>query len=192
MTKPGTQASNQKLLASLSFRPGRITECEEISRLVNSAYRGDSSRLGWTTEADLLDGQRTDPEAIRSTMSQTNNWILVCELKGKIIGSVHLEKREPDTCYFGMFTVTPELQNEGIGKVFIAECERFAWQELKCRWLEMTVITLRKELISWYERRGYQFTGEHRKFPYHDERFGIPLREDIVLGVWKKQLSQNE
>lgn len=175
-------------MSQLQFRIARTQDSQQISDLVNSAYRGDSSREGWTTEADFLDGQRTDVEAIRENILKPNNWMLLCLKGNEIIGSVHLEKREPATCYFGMFTVKPTLQAAGIGKVFIAEAEKFAKKEMGCLWLEMTVVTIREELIAWYERRGYQFTGEHRPFPYHDQRFGIPLREDIVLGVWKKKL----
>jgi N-acetylglutamate synthase-like GNAT family acetyltransferase len=173
---------------NLSFRKASIQDAEAISELVNSAYRGDSSRQGWTTEAEFLSGQRTDPLAIEDILLSPHQWILVCEQKGELIGSVQLEKVKPDTCYFGMFAIQPLLQAKGVGKLFLEAAEKFAHEELNCQWMEMTVITLRTELIAWYERRGYQRTDELRNFPYGDERFGIPLRPDIALLVFKKRL----
>lgn len=172
----------------LSFRKAKVEDAPSISALVNSAYRGESSRNGWTTEADFLSGQRTDAEAIAEIITQESQCILLCEQQNRLIGSVQLEKIDSNVCYFGMFAIDPQLQARGLGKIFIQECERFAKEEWHCHTMEMTVITIRKELIEWYERRGYQRTGEIRPFPYGNERFGIPLRPDIELGVLRKRL----
>ncbi len=172
----------------IQYRKATETDAESITRLVNSAYRGSSSKNGWTTEADLLAGQRTDPSMILETLHKPKTCFLLAEKQGQVIGSVQLEKISPETCYFGMFAIDPCLQAQGTGRGMVAEAEKFAKWELGCEFMEMTVITVRHELIAWYERLGYEKTGETRPFPYGDERFGIPLRDDLALGVWRKRL----
>lgn len=178
---------------ALRFRRATLADAEGLSQLVNSAYRGDSSRRGWTTEADLLDGQRTDPAFLRELINHPNTVIFVAEQSAagaapiEMIGSVQLEKIAGAGCYLGMFTVRPDLQGLGIGKIFMSEAETWIRDNWNSKFIEMTVITLRQELIAFYERRGYQFTGEIR--PFHgDERFGIQKRSGIELGVWRKNL----
>jgi GNAT superfamily N-acetyltransferase len=169
------------------FKTAKETDAFEIAALVNSAYRGESSRQGWTTEADLLGGQRTDADAILEIVKAPENVLLLCILDQVLIGSVHL-RREQRNCYLGMFVVKPDIQARGIGKVFLARAEAFAHEEWQCETMTMTVIALRTELIQWYERRGYVNTGKWVDFPYGDERFGIPYREDLQLQVLQKTL----
>lgn len=160
----------------------------ELSNLVNSAYRGDSSRKGWTTEADLLDGQRTDAFALKKLVDDEDSVILIAqeEESEKIYGCVHL-KREGEKCYLGMLTVAPELQNKGLGKQLLEESEAFA-QFWDCNQIYMNVISIRKELISWYERHDYTITPEKSPFPYEDVRFGIPLVQGLEFIILKKNI----
>jgi predicted N-acetyltransferase YhbS len=169
-----------------------LPDAARIAALVNSAYRGKSSRQGWTTEADFLDGQRTDTAAIEEILSTSNQCILVAERGGELIGSVHLEKINAEIChFFGMFVIKPVLQAQSLGKRFMAEAERFARIDLGCSIMQMLVISIRAELIAWYERRGYRRTGERRPFPYGNERFGVPLRDDLEFEVLAKTLGRD-
>ena len=179
----GTSAPDETRL-----RRASIADAARIAALINSAYRGDSSRRGWTTEADFLGGQRIDTAAIAEILSTPQKHILVAERDDTLFGSVHLERTGDDVCHFGMFVVKPDLQAQGLGKRFIAEAERFAQRTLGCATMQMLVISIRGELIAWYERRGYRRTGERRPFPYGDERFGIPLRSDLEFIVLTKKL----
>jgi ribosomal protein S18 acetylase RimI-like enzyme len=174
------------------LRKASLPDARRIAALVNVAYRGQSSRQGWTTEADLLDGQRTDAQAIEEMLSAANQWILIAERGIELIGSVHLEKVDAETCHFGMFVVKPDLQAQGLGKRFIAEAERFVRTELGCPTIQMLVISIRAELIAWYVRRGYRRTGERRPFPYGNDRFGIPLRADLEFDVLTKTFGRDD
>ena len=174
-------------MSDLSYRPATLDDLIQIEKLVNTAYRGETSRQGWTTEADLLDGQRTDKEALHDIINATDNIIILCHKANQLIGTVHLHC-EQEICHFGMFTIQPSLQNLGIGKKFIAYAEKYARNTLGCTYMAMTVIDLRTELLQWYERRGYINTGKFAKFPYGNERFGIPRRDDLVLTILKKSL----
>lgn len=173
---------------AIRFRTAVARDARHIADLVNAAYRGASSRAGWTTEADFLGGQRTDAAAIEAILSRPGQYFLLGEHAGALLGCVNLEKISHATCYFGMFAVRPGLQGRGDGTRFLAEAERFARESLGCSVMRMYVITLRAELIAWYERRGYRRTCEYQPFPYGDERFGIPLRDDLEFEVLEKQL----
>jgi len=158
-----------------------------IVTLVNSAYRGDSSRAGWTTEADLLGGQRVDAERIAEIINTQDTVILLHERDGAPVACVLLE-RTGDECYLGMLTVKPTMQGSGLGGQMLDAAERWAVDKWSTRSMQMTVIAQRVELISWYERRGYRRTGERKPFPYGDERFGLPRRPDLVFEVLTKVL----
>lgn len=171
----------------LTYRSASPGDVNSIVALVQSAYRGAASRAGWTTEADLLDGQRTDADAVAALIGAPASRILLCEQAGALLASAHLEKHGA-TCHFGMFAVRPDRQRGGLGRAVLAEAERSARDEWNCREMQMTVITLRSELIAWYERRGYLRTGIFRPFPYGDARFGVPKRDDLRMEVLRKLL----
>jgi ribosomal protein S18 acetylase RimI-like enzyme len=158
-----------------------------LVELVESAYRGDASRAGWTTEADILEGQRTDPEGVLDVITKANSCLVVVEAAGDMVACCQLEHRG-EYAYFGMFAVRPTLQGAGMGKLVIAEAERFASKQWGVAEMHMTVISLRVDLIAWYERRGYVRTGEMSPFPYGDERFGKPNRDDLEFELLTKKI----
>jgi ribosomal protein S18 acetylase RimI-like enzyme len=155
-----------------------------LNSLINDAYRGEHSRKGWTTEADLLGGSRTDEEMLASMMSGPGSLFLKYTADHEIVGCVFLRKEEEEM-YLGMLTVSPELQSKGIGKKLLAAAEAEA-RKRGCVAIHMTVISIRTELIGWYERHGYGNTG--RKKPFHtDTRFGI-ARQPLEFVVLRKNL----
>jgi ribosomal protein S18 acetylase RimI-like enzyme len=175
------------MTAGLTFRDATDADVDALVDLVESAYRGDSSREGWTTEADILDGQRTDPQGVLEIVKGADSRVLTAEQDGGIVACCQLERRG-DHAYFGMFAVSPKRQGGGLGKAVMAEAERVAREEWGVAEMRMTVITAREDLIAWYERRGYRRTGRREPFPYGDERFGIPLRDDLEFEVLVKPL----
>lgn len=156
-------------------------EVQAIHQLVNSAYRGESSKKGWTTEANLLDGIRIDEAGILDLIERDDSVLFIYLEEDQLLACVNLEKRNK-ALYLGMLTVSPELQGKGIGKKLLSYCEEFGMKQA-CNSIEMTVISQRTELIDWYVRHGYVITGEKRPFPVDAAKFGepkIPL-EFIVL-----------
>ncbi|MCQ8769745.1 GNAT family N-acetyltransferase [Streptomyces telluris] len=170
-----------------TFRDATVEDVPVLVALVESAYRGDASRAGWTTEADLLDGQRTDPDGVKAVVTDPDSRLLVVERGDRIVACCQLEHRGAHA-YFGMFAVSPEMQGAGLGKVVIAEAERLVRADWSATEMHMTVIKQRDELIAWYERRGYRRTGRMSPFPYGDERFGIPQRDDLEFELLIKEL----
>lgn len=166
----------------------RRDDLRPLHALIESAYRGATARHGWTHEADLIDGQRTDAESLAATLDDASQRILVARADGAIIGCVALTDKGDGTCYLGMLTVAPALQAAGLGRRLIAAGEHYAAASLGARRIEMTVIAQRAELIAWYERRGYRQTGERRPFPYGDARFGTPRDDSLVFVVLERLL----
>ncbi|GEJ98857.1 GNAT family N-acetyltransferase [Streptomyces sp. NPDC003388] len=171
----------------LTFRDAGDADVDALVALIESAYRGDASRAGWTTEADILQGQRTDPEGVLEVVKDPGSRLLTVEQDGRIVACCQLEHRG-DAAYFGMFAVSPALQGAGLGKAVIAEAERRARATWGVTEMHMTVISVREDLIAWYERRGYRRTGRMTPFPYGDERFGIPQRDDLQFELLVKPL----
>ncbi|MEW5351965.1 GNAT family N-acetyltransferase [Streptomyces sp. 16-176A] len=175
--------------APLTFRDATEADVDTLVALIESAYRGDASRAGWTTEADILGGQRTDPEGVRAVIQSPDSRLLAVERDGRVVACCQLEHRGA-YAYFGMFAVAPALQGAGLGKVIIAEAERRVREIWGVTEMHMTVISVREELIAWYERRGYRRTGRMSPFPYGDERFGLPLRDDLRFELLVKELDR--
>lgn len=173
---------------NLAFRTATPADIPALVALVESAYRGDASRAGWTTEADILDGQRTDPEMVAAAVTDPAGLMLVAEADGALTACCQLENRDGHA-YFGMFAVRPTLQGGGLGKVVLTEAERLAREEWGAAEMHMTVISAREDLIAWYVRRGYTRTGKLTPFPYGDERFGLPKRDDLTFELLTKPLT---
>lgn len=173
--------------APLVFRNATPADIDALVALVESAYRGDVSKQGWTTEADLLGGRRTGADDISACIGRPQSVILMAERDGELLGCAHVAI-EDGAGYFGMFSVSPTLQGGGIGKRLLAEAERVVREDWGLGAMRMTVIDVRDELIAFYERRGYRRTGIHKAFPYGDERFGQPKRDDLRFEVLEKAL----
>ena len=175
----------------ISFETARPEQALKISDLVNSAYRGDSSKVGWTTEADLLGGQRTDEESIKNIILAEDNSIelAIDSENAQILGLVHLKRESHETLYFGMLTVLPEAQSRGLGKLLIEHIENCA-RKNKLKNIRISVINYRTELIAYYERRGFKATGLFEPFPADNPLFGIPKVKDIKLLEFIKILNQ--
>ncbi|WP_303311582.1 GNAT family N-acetyltransferase [Hymenobacter sp. BT730] len=170
---------------TLHISPATEADIPALAVLVNSAYRGEVSQQGWTTEAHLLGGQRTDAENLREMMAPENATILLARTaEGILVGCVYLQ-HQADALYLGMLSVAPDRQALGIGKKLMQAGEEYA-RKRGCPVMRITVISLRHELLAWYERHGYQRTGQTVPFPT-DPRFGLP-RQPLELLVLEKAI----
>jgi GNAT superfamily N-acetyltransferase len=170
------------------IRAAVLTDLDRLLTLIHGAYRGDSARRGWTHEADLLDGQRTDSEALLEALKSPAERILVAQAGDRLLGCVQVSDRSGGTAYVGLLSVDPEVQALSLGKQLLAAAEQIAAAEFAANRVEMTVICQRSELIAYYQRRGYALTGEERPFPSADPRFGRPRRDDLNFVVMMKTL----
>jgi ribosomal protein S18 acetylase RimI-like enzyme len=171
-------------MAEFSFRKATEQDVASIVALVNSAFRGESSRLGWTTEADLLDGVRTTGHDIRQRILGNDSYLLLCYAGEQLAGSVHVEK-QGEHAHIGMFVIRPGLQGRGIGKRLLHEAETSAQRDWAVSAYVMLVITFRSELTAFYVRRGYRRTGVMQEFPVNPELW-TPKVDGLLLEVLEK------
>lgn len=173
-------------MSPLSFRNAQLADVPHIVALVNSAYRGESSRAGWTTEAELLDGVRTYDDEIASLINTPHSLILIGLVGEEIIASMHLQLVS-DAAFLGMFAVKPMGQAAGVGKAMMAEAEAVVKREWAAKKILMDVISVRAELIAFYERRGYVRTGKLKDFPVSKDLWK-PKAKDLMLARMEKNL----
>lgn len=173
------------MTSAFSLSTATPADAPRLARLVNRAYRGEASRQGWTTEAHLLDGQRTDEAGLLEMLAVPGATMLLClGPNGELLGSFYAHPTGRKV-YLGMLAVDPERQANGVGKFLIAAAEDYGRQH-GCTGSKMTVISVRPELIAYYERQGYRLTGETEPFPT-DPRYGIP-KQPLTLLVLEKAL----
>ncbi len=170
------------------FRLARSEDIPALHALIESAYRGDSAKQGWTHEADLLAGQRTDQQELAAILVDPHHVIIVAQPEKEIAGCVAVRRVSGGRAYLGMLTVDPLLQSGGLGRRLIAAAEDHARDAFAAKAMEMTVIVQREELIAYYLRRGYHLTCERRPFPLDDPKFGLPARRDLEFVVLEKAL----
>lgn len=167
----------------LNFHKAELSDAQAIAALINSAYRGESSRAGWTTEADILDGVRTTTQQIAAIIQRDDAFILVGVLNDQIVATVCCERQDAygkNIAHLGMIAVKPSLQNKGHGATMLQAAEAMTLREWRVVGFHMAVITLREELIAFYERLGYSRTGEFKNFPT-DSELWQPKVPDLTL-----------
>jgi ribosomal protein S18 acetylase RimI-like enzyme len=170
---------------SIQISSATVADIPQMVSLINSAYRGPVARKGWTHEADLIEGnKRTDENELKELLGSSNATFLVARENEKITGTVFLEQ-QGNELYLGMLSVDPHQQDKGIGKKLINASEEFARAQ-DCDSIVMSVISVRKELIAWYERLGYTDTGKRKPFP-ENEPFGSP-KQPLEFIILKKRL----
>lgn len=172
---------------TLQYRPAVIADVADIVALVQSAYRGEASRAGWTTEADFLDGQRTDADEVSALVNVAGQAVLLAVDTDRIVGCCHVKAQAGGRCYFGMFAIDPPRQGQGVGDALFRQAEAWA-RDMAATEMAMQVIDIRDSLIAYYERRGYRRTGQKIPFPYGNSRFGLPRVSDLRFELLTKAL----
>ena len=165
----------------LSIRIATPGDIAALHPVIERAYRGESARTGWTHEADMLEGERTDAAALHAIITDPAQHLLIAERDGVAIGCVQISDKGEGTGYLGLLCIDPQLQAGGLGRQLIAAAEQGAARAFGATRMEMTVIDRRAELIAYYERRGYCVTGEKRDFP-------LPMDPPLFFDVLVKPL----
>lgn len=196
-------------MTDLTFRKATPTDVPTVLSLIRSAYRGDASRQGWTTEADFVADDRIDEAGLLHKINEPNGLVLMVHRAASLSlppppsSSSSSAVEPPIACceilrlpepskvaYLGLFSVSPLLQNGGIGKKVLAEAERVAREEMGAEIMDLQTLYMRSELIAYYKRRGYYVVeGETRPFPYgHLVNPRPEMRKDLYFVVLRKSL----
>ncbi len=152
-------------MTTLTTRIAQPSDAPAVRALIESGYRGESARAGWTNEADLLEGDRTTPAEIAAMIAAPEKRVLLAEQDGALVGTVTITDLGHGLAYMGLLCISPTLQAGGLGRALVGEVEQLAVREFGADRMELIVVDVRAELIAWYERRGYVRTGELRPFP---------------------------
>ena len=175
-------------MTEIEIRDAVPADIPALHRLIESAYRGEASRAGWTTEADLLEGQRTDPQGLADIVSDPAQGLLTAWRGGDLVGCILIADRGEGAGSFGMLSVSPTLQGGGLGRRLVEAAHRTLAERFGARRVRISVFPQRETLIAWYERLGYRKTAETLPFPYGDLRFGLPKRDDLYFVVMEHEL----
>jgi len=172
------------------FVPATYADVNELVTFVNNAYRGKSAEAGWASEAKVIGGQRIDSTTLAETLAIDKVTVLLMrdDEKAPLAGCVSLENTdEPAVWYLSMLAIDPQRQADRLGRTLLSYAENYM-QARGAQRVRITVIWLRYTLIEWYERRAYRRTGKTEPFPYGDQRFGMPFRDDLYFEVFEKTL----
>ncbi|UVI35412.1 GNAT family N-acetyltransferase [Brevibacterium spongiae] len=183
--------AHQLILHEAGYEVTELTPADiaDYVALVSSAYRGEGSKQGWTTEADILGGQRLDVPMAEEMLAEADSTILlVRDSQGRAVASVYVRQPTDGEAYLGVLAVSPVGQGKGVGSALINLAEAWVAERWSAHTMRMSVINKRDELIAYYERRGYERTGEVEPFPYGDERFGVPKVDDLEFVLLAKPL----
>jgi len=167
---------------SIKLEPATINDAERIKDLINLSYRGNE---GWTKETEIVSGARISIEDTKILIQKNNSKMFIATIEGTLVGCICIEL-EKNKAYIGSFAVAPSYQNRGIGKSILMQAELIAINQFKARELIMIVVSQRRELIEYYERRGYSRTGQVEKYPIH-LNVGIPILDGLTIEYLRKQ-----
>ena len=174
-------------MPNIQFRFATPDDVPAMLKIINGAYRGVPGTKAWTSEGHLVGGLRVDHERLLHYLSEKDSWFTLMLLDEKIVGSVYLTRESSDVLYFGMFAVDPKLQAQSLGKTFLAHIEEQARYKMFKR-IRITVVHPRRELIAYYERRGFVKTGITEPFPFNNDQEGRPLVENLQMVEMVKTL----
>ena len=175
-------------MTEITIRDATTADIPALHHLIESAYRGEASRAGWTTEADLLDGQRTDPDDLADVLSDPKQGMLTAWRGTEQVGCILIADRGEGIGYFGMLSISPTLQGGGLGRRLVEAAHRTLADRFGAERVRISVFPQRETLIAWYERLGYRQTGDTLPFPYGNPRFGLPKRDDLYFVVMERPL----
>lgn len=132
--------------AATRIRQAGAADAPAIASITNAAFAIET----------FIEGMRTDAERVMQMM-RAGNFLVATARDEQIAASVYVESRGVRG-YFGMLAVAPMYQAKGIGARMVQAAEDYC-RERGCKAMDITVLSLRPELLPFYHRLGYEETG---------------------------------
>jgi GNAT superfamily N-acetyltransferase len=186
----GTSVADQSIDTPVTFTVATDADVPEVVSLINLAFRGRGQDAGWSIQEEYINGTRITQELLREDMAAKPHATLLLwrTADTSLLGCVWMEPEQNGVWYLGLLALPPREQNAGLGRKLLEAAENWA-RERRATEIRMSVVNLRVALIEWYKRRGYTLTGQTKPFPYGDNRYGVPTRDDLHFVILKRQLS---
>jgi GNAT superfamily N-acetyltransferase len=151
----------------------RIAETQDATAIVaviNAAFR--------PAEGFVFDDDRIDLNAVRDLLHK--GAFLLAVDHAAVCGCVYVELRA-DRSYLGLLSVDPQWQKTGLGAKLMAAAEAHC-ARAGSRYMDLQIVSLRKEMYGFYHRWGYTETGTaplpsdlNPKLPCHFVKMSKPL-----------------
>jgi ribosomal protein S18 acetylase RimI-like enzyme len=173
-------------MTAIITRDATIGDINDLYRIIQAAYRTNN---GWTNEAKLVSGERVTKDELRAIIQKGHDPLIVAVDDGKVVGCISAEASHlhpslqlPDySALIGLFSVDPELQSRGIGRLLFNACIDHVKTTWKCKYAVLWVIETRSDLLKWYEKMGFKFTGDLRDFVMPDKLRVAGLKFKIYI-----------
>ncbi|MFZ0199925.1 MAG: GNAT family N-acetyltransferase [Candidatus Sulfotelmatobacter sp.] len=149
----------ERRIDRVTIRTARADDVPALVSLINRAFAVEK----------FIDGTRTDEERFSETMHKGT--LLVAERGGEAIACVYVELRG-ERAYFGMLAVDPARQHQGLGRSMTTAAENFG-RNHGCKHMDISVLSLRPELLPLYRNLGYSEIGTEEFHPTRPLKGGV-------------------
>ncbi|RSM10864.1 hypothetical protein CEP52_003344 [Fusarium oligoseptatum] len=174
-------------MANLQFRIATPDDAPQLQQLIQAAFRAEDSRKDWVGDAELAANFCISvDEVLPKITSPDSEMIMAFDDNGALAGTVGVFHRNDDLARLFYLAVDQTLHRGGIGRQVLEYAEGYCQRTWGVKKLGLDALTLRKELISWYMRRGYVPTGEITPFPV-DKLNGRALPEGLGFVEMEKE-----
>lgn len=171
-------------MPNITLRNATPLDAAAVVNLVNLAYRTEG---GWTTESHLVIGDRLIEEDYLLSLKKSDQLIFLAEKDDEVVGCIEI-KMQGIQAQLGMLAVLPQEQDQGIASDLLDQAEKIAKTHFNATEAFMLVLDVRKDLLEYYFRKGYERANEYAPFPI-DLNVGKPISENLILEKIIKQLN---
>ena len=134
-----------------------------LAETLRRSFRDVAGRFGLTPENAPNHPSNCTADWIRKDMEEGTTYFAI-ENRNHVVGSVALERPNPEVCYLERLAVLPDQRRRGFGKALVNHVLSEA-KLLGVNYVSIGIIAEQTELKDWYKRLGF-VEGESKDFPH--------------------------